>query len=60
MSDEVDKVLSKAPILVGAFGRLLAFIVVLYALRAQRPRTGTVSLFAALGAIMAAWVKPWT
>jgi hypothetical protein len=60
MSDEIDKVLSKAPVLERALGRFLAFVLMLFALWVQRPRTGIVTRLAAVWAVIAAWVKIWT
>jgi hypothetical protein len=57
MSNEVDKVLLRAPLLERALGRFLTALVLLYALWIMRPRSGIVSLFIAVGAIVAGWSK---
>jgi len=57
MSDEVGKVLARAPILERALGRFLTVLVLLFALWTMRPRSGIFSLLIAVAAMLAGWLK---
>jgi len=57
MSEELDKILSKAPALQRAFGRLPATLIVLFAISALRPRSGITRLAIGAWLIVAGWFK---
>jgi hypothetical protein len=49
MFAEIDRVLSKAPILERALGRFFTVLILLFALWTVRPRTGITSFLVAVG-----------
>jgi hypothetical protein len=57
MSEEVDRVLAKAPILERALGRVCAVLVLIFALWIVRPKSGTATALAAVGAVVWGWFK---
>ena len=57
MSDEVERVLSKTPVLQRALGRFLTVLILIFALWTVRPRSGIMGLLFAVGAIIVGWLK---
>ena len=57
MSDEVDKVLAKTPILKRTLGWFPAVVIVLFALWTLRPKSGSARVLIACWLIVAGWLK---
>jgi hypothetical protein len=55
MFAEIDRVLSKAPILERALGRFFTVLILLYAMWAVRPRAGFASLAVAISVAVHLW-----
>jgi hypothetical protein len=55
MFAEIDRVLSKAPILERALGRFLTALILLFAMWTVRPRTGLASLLVVISVAAHLW-----